>query len=78
MNSFRRSNNTSTINNQPDSPTVTAVVQITLLTFLTEQSYLLAPKKRFRITPATKSRGYNNTAIEHDHILANLDFENSA
>ncbi len=37
-----------------------------------------SPKKRFQITPANQGSGYANTAIDHDHILADFDPEASA
>lgn len=66
------------IHNQPDSPSIHAVVQIAVQTFLIAQGYLPAPKKRLRITPAAQGSGYSNTAIEHDRVLANLEPENPA
>jgi hypothetical protein len=65
------------IHNQPDSPTLPAVVQTALQSFLTTQGYLPLPTKRLHITPASEGSGYANTAIEHDDVLANFTLENS-
>jgi hypothetical protein len=59
------------IHNQPDAPTVPAVVQIALKAFLTAQGYVLTvPPKQLTITPASQGSGYANTAIDHDLVLA--------
>lgn len=64
------------IHNQPNAPTVPAVVQMALQTFLTAQGYLVTPpRKRLCITPASQGSGYTNTALDHDRVLANLDPE---
>ncbi len=64
------------IHDQPDSPSVPAVVQIALQNFLSAVGYLPSPKKRLKITPADRGSGNTNTSIEHDLVLSELDREN--
>jgi hypothetical protein len=60
------------IQDQPTLPDFPTGLRIALETFLLEQGYLAQPKKRLRITPAEQGSGYQNTAIDHDQVLANL------
>lgn len=66
------------IQDQPTPTDIPTVLQTALQTFLTERGYLVRSQKRLHITPATQGSGYNDTSINHDQVLSNLDRKPSA
>jgi hypothetical protein len=66
------------IHDRPDSPSIPAVVQTALQTFLSAEGYLPTPKKRLVITPAERGSGHIDTSITHDLILTQIDGDNPA
>ncbi|WP_072622650.1 hypothetical protein [Spirulina major] len=58
---------------EQESLSLDRAMQIALHDFLVRQGYVIEPRKRLRITPATQGSGFTDTSVNHDAVFSGVN-----